>query len=285
MRPGAATLRIEPATDEELATCPFCEGREDQTPPEVFAVSPSARQPDTPGWTVRVVPNKYPAFEHHEVVIHSPRHLRSFGELGETEIADVATAWKARADAARKRGSPYVQAVVNEGRAAGASLAHTHSQLVPLPDEPPLPARQRSGPACAVCAVIQDAREGDRLVAARQDIELLCPRAARAPYEMLIAPAETHAGDAFEDEGTLALALSLLGEGIRRLQAIEGPVPLNAWLHTAPFGGGGHWHIEVLPRLAIVASLELGADIWLNSLPPEEAAARLRDSKPAPAGG
>ncbi len=276
-RPGAATLRIETPTDDELASCPFCEGREDQTPPEVLAIAPPGREPDTPGWTVRVVPNKYPAFAGHEVVVHSPRHVRSLAELNAGEVEAMAKAWKARADTARTAGAAYVQAVVNEGRDAGASLAHSHSQLLPLPEEPPLPRRERAGRSCTVCDVVQDARENDRIVAVRRGVELVCPRAARAPYEMLIAPPATHDGDAFVDLDELTAALALLADGVRRLHAAEGAIPLNAWLHTAPFGERGHWHIEVLPRLSTVASLELGADIWLSSLAPEDAAGRLRD--------
>jgi UDPglucose--hexose-1-phosphate uridylyltransferase len=242
----------------------------------VLAIAAAGREPDTPGWTARVVPNKYPAFAGHEVVVHSPRHVRSVADLDADEIAAVGEAWKARADAARAAGAAYVQAIVNEGRAAGASLAHSHSQLLPLPEEPPLSRRERAREGCAVCDVVKDARESDRVVAARGDVELVCPRAARAPYELLIAPSAAHDGDAFADLGQLVAALELLADGVRRLHTAEGTVPLNAWLHTAPFGTAGHWHIEVLPRMSTVASLELGADIWLSSLAPEDAARRLR---------
>ena len=258
------------ATQEELDTCPFCEGREKQTPPETFALAPAGREPDTPGWSVRVVPNKYPAFEHHEVVVHTPRHARSFGELTHDEAAAVARAWLARAGAARSGGFAHLQAVVNEGKEAGGSLAHSHSQLVWLAEAPPL-VRQEESAGCAVCTVLAGAtRIGDA-----GGIVLAAPHAARGPYELFIAPTD-HEGDAFADAGGLSDALALLADGIRRLGRLEGPVPLNAWLHTAPFGAGGHWHIEVLPRFSIIASLELGAGIYINSLAPEEAAARLR---------
>lgn len=259
---------MEPVTQEELDSCPFCERREDQTPPETFAIAPPAREPDTPGWHVRVVPNKYPAFEHHEVVIHAPRHVRSFGELSEEEAAAVAQAWRARAKAAQAEGSAHLQAVVNEGRAAGGSLAHSHSQLVWLPEAPPL-VRQENADECTLCSVLANAALIDEV----SGVLLAAPHAARGPYELLIAPA-AHAGAAFGER--LTDALELLRRGIRRLTEVEGGVPLNAWLHTPPFGGEGHWHIEVLPRFSIIASLELGAGIYINSLAPEEAAARLR---------
>jgi UDPglucose--hexose-1-phosphate uridylyltransferase len=261
---------METVTQEELDTCPFCEGREEQTPPETFAVAPPGREADTPGWSVRVVPNKYPAFEHHEVVIHAPRHARSFGQLSADQVVSVAEAWIARAQTARAAGFPHMQAVINEGREAGGSLAHSHSQLVWLPETPPL-VRQEASAHCAVCRVFADASPIDEF----NGVALSAPRAARGPYEMLVAP-EEHAGDAFAGEAGLSAALELLRRAVGRLTAVEGGVPLNAWLHTAPFGGEGHWHIEVLPRFSIIASLELGAGIYINSLAPEEAAARLR---------
>ena len=107
------------------------------------------------------------------------------------------------------------------------------------------------------------------IVEERDGLVLLCPRASRLPYELLIAPAEPEV-DAFASP-RLPAALALLAEALRRLQAVEGPVPLNAWLHDT-----AHWHIEVLPRLAVLAGIELGAGIFVNALPPAEAAARLQ---------
>jgi UDPglucose--hexose-1-phosphate uridylyltransferase len=94
-------------------------------------------------WTVRVVPNLYPAFDRQEVVVHSPRHVRTFAELRDEEIAAVAVAWNARFDTAREEGFPYVHALINEGRAAGSSLPHSHSQLVWLREPPPAAAVER----------------------------------------------------------------------------------------------------------------------------------------------
>jgi len=271
-RPGAIRQTLEPETDEEREACPFDGGREDETPPETFAIGPAGRKPDTPGWTVRVVPNKYPAFEHHEVVVHTPRHVRMFGELTATEVDDVAAAWQARADAAREAGFAYLQAVINEGRAAGGSLAHTHSQLVWLPEPPPLVQAEPTG-ECPVCALLGTSER----IAERDGVLLVSPFAARGAYELLITP-EEHTGDAFADTRLLTAALGLLSSGEQRIAAVEGPLPTNAWLHTAPFGGEGHWHVEVLPRVSAIASLELGAGIWINSLAPEMAAERLREA-------
>lgn len=294
-RPGAprAELAEEP---EDPAGCPFDEGRESATPPETFAIGPPGRTPDTPGWRVRVVPNKFPAFGpwprsgdrvdglfarraavgRQEVVVHSPRHVRTIADLGSRELELVAEAWQARAEAAREAGFPYVHALVNEGAGAGASLAHSHSQLVWLEQEPPLVMQERevrnADGGCLVCRVLAEEQEQRiRVVEEREGLILLCPFAGRQPYELLAAPLECET-DPFTSE-RLGNALALVAEGIRRIRIAEGPVALNLWLHA-----GGHWHVEVLPRTGVLAGIELGAGYFVNTLAPESAAGVLRES-------
>ena len=215
-----------------------------------------------------MVPNLYPAFEHQEVIVHTPRHVRSVAELAEDELAPIATAWRSRLDAAREAGFSYPYLLVNEGRGAGASLPHSHSQLVWLREAPPevaaeLPRLQKGD--CALCGLLED----DSLeIALEGGLSLRAAPAGRVPYELLIAPRAHHA-DPGEDD--LAALLTLLRWAVLALVDQEGPVPLNAWLHT-----GAHWHFEVVPRLTVLAGLELGAGFYVNWLPPEEAAARLR---------
>jgi UDPglucose--hexose-1-phosphate uridylyltransferase len=229
------------------------------------------REPNTPGWQVRVVPNLYPAFAGQEVVVHGPKHSRSLAELDDGLLELVAEAWRLRARARREEGLTHLQALVNEGREAGASLTHSHSQLVWLPEEPPLQTAEAGDP-CRICAAIDsELREGTRVVAERDGVALLCPWAGRMPYELLIAPVE-HEVDAFES-GRLATALALAADGLRRLRRVEGPRPANVWLHS-----GTHWHLELLPRLTILAGLELGAGVYLNPLAPEQAAQALREA-------
>jgi UDPglucose--hexose-1-phosphate uridylyltransferase len=266
-RPGAFLGAIEEPTPEELEACPFCEGREDRTPPETLALpfDPS-REPDTPGWTVRVVPNLYPAVERQEVVVHSPRHVRTFAELEDRELDAVADAWRRRFAAASEQGFPYVHALVNEGRFAGASLAHSHSQLVWLREPPPAVQHERGDNGCAICELLAP---GELLVAKRGDLRAICHPAGRGAYELLVAPRE-HDADPDDD---LSALLRLLRNVVTRLRVLEGPAPWNAWLHRGP-----HWHVEVLPRLTVFAGLELGAEIWVNVVSPEEAAAALREA-------
>jgi UDPglucose--hexose-1-phosphate uridylyltransferase len=244
-RPGA-TQQVE----DEVASCPFCAGHEDRTPPETLRLG------DGPtGWAVRVVPNLYPALERQEVVIHGYEHRRSLGELADETLALIAEAWQRRA---RDVGGT-VFAIVNEGHAAGASLPHSHSQLAWLPGPPPGVVAERGLPAGEVIT------EQDGLVAS-------CPHASRVPYEVQIAPARP------EREGLrselLAPALQLLAELVRRIQAIRAePTPLNVWLHD-----GSPWHLELFPRTTRLAGLELGAEVYINPVAPAQAAAELRGS-------
>jgi UDPglucose--hexose-1-phosphate uridylyltransferase len=265
-RPGAFLGAIEDPTPDELDTCPFCEGRENQTPPETDAVTDDpARKPDTPGWRVRVVPNLYPAVERQEVVIHSPEHIRTFAELDDAQLERIAEIWRSRFERAEGEGFGYVHALVNEGRFAGASLPHSHSQLVWLREPPPAVLTERDGD-CAICALLgrDELRIGDR-----GGIVTLVHPFGRAPYELLIAGRSHAPAPGVPD---LAVALERLRDAIRGLRALEGPVPWNAWLHH-----GAHWHLEVVPRLTVFAGLELGAGIYVNVVEPERAAAALRN--------
>jgi UDPglucose--hexose-1-phosphate uridylyltransferase len=265
-RPGASSSHLETGTPEELDTCPFCEGREDRTPPEVFALPAEGREPNTPGWSIRVVPNKFPAFEHQEVVVHSPRHVRSLTDLDAEQLRLVAETWQARAAAAKDGGFPHLFPCINEGRAAGASLPHSHSQLVWLREAPPAVSSERPQ---GLVELLHTAVELRTVVAGSQDLVAFCHPAGRLPYETVIT--SNAASEAWPDADTLAAALVLLCEVVRRLRAVEGAIPWNAWLHH-----GHQWHIELVPRLTVLAGLELGAGLYISPLAPERAAETLR---------
>ncbi|HEY7398966.1 MAG TPA: hypothetical protein VH538_11730 [Gaiellaceae bacterium] len=244
-RPGGAET---PAADREDA-CPFCAGHEDQTPPETLRLG------DGPtGWDVRVVPNLYPALERQEVVIHGPEHVHSVGELRDSTLDLVAEAWQRRARDAGGTCFP----LLNEGREAGASLPHSHSQLAWLPAPAPAAVAERGVPETV------EVIERDGVVAG-------CPLVSRVPYEVLIAPAADDDPD-WRASDALASSLRLLAEIVRRLQRVRGEelVPVNAWLHDRP-----RWHLEVLPRTTRLAGLELGAGVYINPVAPERASREL----------
>ncbi len=243
-RPGAAT-----ATADSEVACPFCAGHEGRTPPETLRLG------DGPtGWDVRVVPNLYPALERQEVVIHGHEHVHSIGELTDATLDLVAEAWQRRA---RDVGGTCFP-LLNEGREAGASLPHSHSQLAWLPGPPPT--------VVSTPDIVEIMRR-DGLVAG-------CPVVSRVPYEVLIAPEEP---EALTSDDLLAPALRLLAELVRRLQRNrrEALVPLNAWLHGGSGPGGRRWQLELFPRTTRLAGLELGAGVYISPVAPEQAAAEL----------
>jgi UDPglucose--hexose-1-phosphate uridylyltransferase len=233
--------------EDELESCPFCAGREDRTPPETLRLGGGPT-----GWGVRVVPNLFPALERQEVVVHGPLHKRSLAELDHATLDLVALAWQRRA---RDAGGT-VFPIVNEGRDAGASLPHSHSQLAWLPGPPPGLLAERGLPETVPFL------ERDGVLAG-------CPLASRVPYELQVAPARPEPDGLRSD--LLAPALRLLAELVRRLHHVLGAeAPFNVWLHEGP-----HWHLELVPRTTRLAGLELGAGVWINPVPPESAAAAL----------
>ena len=189
--------------------------------------------------------------------------MRTIAALDDAQLALVAEAWQRRRLDEREG---YLHALVNEGRAAGGSLAHSHSQLVWLPDLPPAVAQEGD---------LATALDAERVLE-RDGVVAVLPRAGRVPYEALIAPVGPDSDP--WNGGALATGLQLLAELTRRLHAIGGgPIPLNAWLHAGPW-----WHIEVFPRLTVLAGVELGAGIYLNTVAPEDAAEQLRNAEGGP---
>jgi UDPglucose--hexose-1-phosphate uridylyltransferase len=309
-RPGA-WLEVDKRPPIDPETDPFLAGHEDRTPPEVFAVRPNGGQPDGPGWTVRVVPNLYPALAGeqqadpdplasgrgepdlfaarpatgaHEVIVHTPRPVSSLLELDAGEIVGAVGVWRDRMRA--HDGAAYVHLIVNEGREAGASLPHTHAQLYALPFVPAAVARERErftaysdrtqGRNLLEDLVQEEVRRRDRLVAVDSEAVMICPFASRVPFQLLIAPRRP--ATSFTDDGPLGA--ELLHQALERLAAALGSVPpLNLWVRTAPRGAERFcWRIDILPRLAQLAGLEVGTGVHLNVLPPEDAARQLREA-------
>ena len=261
--------------------CPFCTGNEASTPPEIEARRPPGGAPDTPGWTLRVVPNKYPALAGlHEVILHSPDHAAELEDLAPDDLTAAVACYQRRIAAQLAGGAAAATLVVNRGHGSGASLEHPHAQLFATPVLPSLLQdelmeferhRNRYG-TCVLCDEMEDA--GDRLVLDGRYVAWV-PAAARFGYELWLAPAD-------HEVDVRAADPKALGEALRRalvaVRTATAGAPCNLWLHTAPAEPRGpfHWHVEIAPRLSTLAGFELGSDIAIVSVDPSEAAAALR---------
>jgi UDPglucose--hexose-1-phosphate uridylyltransferase len=292
--------------------CPFCEGNESMTPPEVYAQREAHSMADTPGWRVRVVPNKYPALQDsvrwseadpgiyrtppgvgvHEVIIESPRHIVNIGALDEKQFVDFLRAYQARLGALRKdRRWRCLLIYKNQGEAAGATLEHVHSQLIALPFVPRELRDEINGAhrhyqstgACFYCAMNQkEFFTGHRLVSSTERFVALCPFAPRFPYETWILPKRHSATfESSSDQDIFDLAGALRNVIVRLTAALGNPA-FNYFIHSLPLQESAehqyHWHIEILPQVAKAAGFEWGSGVYLNSVSPEEAARLLRET-------
>jgi UDPglucose--hexose-1-phosphate uridylyltransferase len=239
------------------------------TPPELAAYGRRGGRPDEPGWTVRVVPNKFPAFDGQEVVIHGPEHVDAVVDLAPGVLDAAVDAWRDRREHHRAAGASHLLVAINEGAAAGASLDHSHSQLVPFADPPPVALIEMEAflGGCPLCEPAQGiVREAEGLVT-------FCPPWSRMPYETWIAPT-AHEPRAPLDAG-LAEALADMAARFRRL--LGAGLAWNAIVHDGPLTVDApfHWHVELMPRLTVAAAIELGAGIWVNVVDPARAATEL----------
>lgn len=286
--------------------CPFCPGNERLTPPEVWVESEAPRPKDGPGWNIRVVPNLYPALDasfpprtwkggrralpaggFHEVIIHSPRHDLSLSRMDPGPAHRLMRAYRLRYRAlCRDPRVKQVLIILNHGREAGASLEHPHTQVFALPLVPRAVReelarfRRAATRGCLLCAAVEEARREGRMVLENGTFAALVPFASRQPYETWFVPLRhggdfSRAGDA-ELRGMADVLRRVLG-GMADL--LDDP-PYNLWLHSAPCDGSEHayyhWHLELIPRLAITAGFELASGMFINPLPPEEAAQGIR---------
>lgn len=306
-RPGGGLAPVTPAPPIDPADDPFAEGHEDRTPPELHAVRPGGGPADGPGWSVRVVPNRWPALDRgapepapfarpdlfaavpargaHEVIVNAPDPVSSLADLSADQVAAAAEVWRERMRV-HAAGAAHVHLHVNERAEAGASLPHTHAQLLALDFVPADVARERErfgayatrtmGGNLLGDLVQEEVRMRERIVAIDDEAVLFAPYASRLPYQLLLAPRTPR--ERFEDDGPTGARL--LHDGLRRLaRVLGGSPPLNLWVRTAPRGADRFcWRIDVVPRLTPLAGLELGTGLHLNVVAPQDAAAALREA-------
>jgi UDPglucose--hexose-1-phosphate uridylyltransferase len=310
-RPNDFQQRTTPQRSSGL--CPFCLGNEDKTPPEILAHRPNGGPPNTPGWTIRVVPNKFPALRieghrdrrpvglydmmtgigAHEVLIESPDHSLQLEQLSAEQIARVIAVYLERSrDLKRDSRFKYVLIFKNKGWEAGASLEHTHTQIIATPILPAI-TRQELKRArqyyefherCIFCDIVtQELGDGERVVSSTDRFVALSPFAPRFPFETWILPRKHQSAfDELSPDESDALA-AMLKDVLLRLRVVLNDPPYNFVVHTAPLHDPHlehyHWHVEIMPKLTRVAGFEWGTGFYINPMDPEGAAKYLRDAK------
>ncbi len=292
--------------------CPLCPGNENTTPHEVLVYGRENDVPDSPGWKVRVVPNKYPALViegeltregeglydkmngigAHEVIVESPNHDDAFSELPADHMVLVFQAFQHRIqDLECDNRFRYVLIFKNFGKAAGASLEHSHSQLVALPILPRKIESELAGASiyyqykerCIFCDIIhQEFKQDVRVVCKNDHFITITPFAPRTPFEMWILPIKHSSAYHEQSYGELIALSEIFSESLCRLDACIPNVPYNFVLHTQPLRSEKlphyHWHFEIVPKLTSIAGFEWGSGFYINPMPPEEAARYLRES-------
>lgn len=291
--------------------CPFCPGNEGKTPPEIVAYRSKEGLPDTPGWSLRVVPNKFPALGiegeldkageglydrmngvgAHEVIIETPFHSESLASLPPESVADLFRAYQERIrDLKKDHRLEYILVFKNHGEAAGASLEHPHSQLIATPILPIMVQEELDGAAeyfhrkerCVYCDIVRVEREeGSRVILENDLFVALAPYAPRFPFECWVLPkAHLSAFEEMEDSEREPLAWIMRDLLIRINRLLTDPA-YNFMIHTAPLRDGAqdhyHWHLEFIPKLTRVAGFEWGSGFFINPTPPESAVKFLRE--------
>ena len=244
--------------------CPFCEGKEELTPPEIFAFRAPNTRPNSPGWQVRVVPNKFPALRvegelgkegrgmydrmngigAHEVIIETPDHQKCLEMHTRESLTKILETYKLRlVDLGRDMRFKYILIFRNEGTAAGASLSHPHSQLIATPVTPKRVKEELTGALdyfnykdrCVFCDILtQELAERARIVYENEGFLSFCPFASRFPFEIWVLPKRHHpdfhslsGAEMMVLADAMIVTLSKLGKALSHPQ-------YNYILHTGP---------------------------------------------------
>ena len=326
MRPREAEERVPRDTRGRVESCPFCRGNEKHTPPTLLAY------PENGEWEIRIVENLYPVlgddrpqsnlafglqqvidgYGRHEVVIDHYHHGIAIHEMGRdhlTRLFDLIRARMVALYAADTR-LRYVLAFKNFGRAAGASIAHTHTQLIAMPVVPEnlqnelthSQAYFRKLGRCVFCSLIDEAltfeatfydrdsgavrrriHVGQYLVERGERFIAIKPFASRYEWEIHILPLHHQADFLDSSPEDLRDLARVLKRSMARLDRVIGGAQYNFFLHSLPRGKehsdckeSFHWHLEICPRTSIPTGFELGSGLFVSTVSPEEAAERLR---------
>ena len=288
--------------------CPFCEGNELSTPSEIMACRDNGSEANAPGWSIRVIPNKFSVFHlegvlekshsgiysnyngvgMQEVIIETPEHGVDLHEFNQEKIEQVFRILKRRYnELSQDDRIKYIQIYKNRGIFAGASLEHSHSQMMALPFVP----RWNSGlvdyyqknEQCLLCAIMaQEKQNGVRLVYETEHFLLICPYASRFSYETWVIPRKhcEHFGAISEVE-IKDLAMVCRAYTQMMVKSLQNPA-YNFVFNTAPvnvpYQPGFHWYMEITPRLLVTAGVDIATGIYMNPVAPELSAALFREN-------
>lgn len=293
--------------------CPFCAGNEKFTPPEILAYREPGTVPNSTGWSLRVVPNKFPALKiegnldktgiglfdkmngigAHEVIIETSSHEVTMATLSERKIEDILWAYRDRViDLKKDARFQSILIFKNEGEAAGASLEHSHSQLIALPIIPRQVAEEIEGSRlyynykerCIYCDIIrQEMYSEERSVAENEHFLAITPFAARFPFETWIIPKNHNSCFDEAQPWEYSSLARILKNLLLRMDKVLNVPPYNYIIHTCPLRSPMrefyHWHLELIPKLVRIAGFEWGSGFYINPTSPEEAAKFLREAK------
>jgi len=326
MRPRKQEDPAPRDTRKHVETCPFCRGNEDKTPPTITAY------PEEKQWDIRVVENLYPVlgenstqenltfglqqtiegYGRHEVIIDHPSHGIAVHEMDTEHLAMIFKCYQDRMRALYESDSrlKYILAFKNFGPAAGASIPHTHSQIIAMPVVPENLFNEVQNSRhyydkhhkCIFCSLIDEAltyeatiydREsgevrrkinvGQYVIEKNEHFVAIKPFASRYEWEVHILPLQHEADFLHTSEELLGSFAEVLKNSMARMEQVIGGAQYNYFLHSLPHSKehsdctpSYHWHLEICPRTSIPSGFELGSGLFVNTISPEDAAEKLR---------
>jgi UDPglucose--hexose-1-phosphate uridylyltransferase len=228
----------------------------------------------------------------HEVIVETPDHMQSLSTISLKGVEDALWAYYQRLNDLRKdKRLKYVLIFKNEGEAAGASLEHSHTQLIGLPIIPKLVKEETDAAKryydlkerCIFCDVIsQELDSKKRVIYENARYVAIAPFAPSAPFETWILP-KKHESGFYPPDNNFAPLAEIFQVVLKQIDKILDIPPYNFVLHTSPFteevNDYYHWHIEIVPKLTKIAGFEWGSGFYINPTPPEESARFMREAK------
>jgi UDPglucose--hexose-1-phosphate uridylyltransferase len=311
-RKRPSDFQLEPVRTVPDPSCPFCEGNEHMTPPELRA-NRNGSAANSPGWDLRVIPNRFPVLRvegsleregeglfdkmtgigAHEVIIETPRHDLSLATMESDAVEQVLWAFRERViDLKRDTRFRYIIIFKNHGAPAGAHILHSCSQLIALPIVPREVRDEVDGALkhyqakerCVFCDIVrQEMGDGKRVILENADFVAVAPYAPRFPFETWVLPKRHQSQFEESVRHEYASLAAMLGDILKRMNRMLEDPPFNLLIHSAPVqepaGEYYHWHVEIIPKLTKVAGFEWATGFYLNPVSPEEAAQVLRDAR------